>query len=134
MVALNHRPVPNPWRAQTSRMPARITIEAGKNLSYSVRSFKVRAGEPIKLTFVNPDVVPHNWALINPGRSSRVGDLVNKIVAEPDAASRHYIPRSDDVLVYTDIVGPRDQFTISFRAPTSPGDIPISARSPATGW
>ena len=30
------------------------------------RSFKVQAGEPIKLTFVNPDSVPHNWALIKP--------------------------------------------------------------------
>ena len=53
-----------------------------------------RAGEPIKLTFINPDVVPHNWALIKPGTLTRVGDLVNKIIAEPDAASRHYIPRT----------------------------------------
>ena len=33
--------------AGRSAAPAPITIEAGKNLSYSVRSFKVRAGEPI---------------------------------------------------------------------------------------
>ena len=46
-----------------------VTIEAGKNLSYSVRSFKVRAGEPIRLTFINPDAVPHNWALIKPGHA-----------------------------------------------------------------
>ena len=55
----------------------------------------MRAGEPIKLTFMNPDSVPHNWALIKPGTLARVGDLVNKIIAEPDAASRHYIPRTE---------------------------------------
>ena len=93
MVALNHRPRPNPWLRKLPGARA-ITIEAGKNLSYSVRSFKVRAGEPIKLTFMNPDSVPHNWALIKPGTLARVGDLVNKIIAEPDAASRHYIPRT----------------------------------------
>ena len=129
MVALNHRPTPNPWLAQDAGARA-ITIEAGKNLSYSVRSFKVRAGEPIKLTFMNPDSVPHNWALIKPGTLTRVGDLVNKIIAEPDAASRHYIPRTDDVLVYTDIVVPQDQLTISFRAPTAPGRYPYLCTFP----
>ena len=107
-----------------------ITIEAGKNLSYSVRSFKVRAGEPLKLTFVNPDSVPHNWALIKPGTLARVGDLVNKIIAEPDAASRHYIPRTPDVLVYTDIVVPQDQITISFRPPATPGRYPYLCTFP----
>ena len=60
---------------------------------------------------------------------------MNKIIAEPDAAARHYIPRTDDVLVYTDIVGPQDQFTISLPRPDQArAVIPISARSPATGW
>ena len=80
--------------------------------------------------FLNPDVVPHNWALIKPGTLNRVGDLVNKIIAEPDAGSRHYIPRTDDVLVYTDIVGPQDQFAISFRAPTTPGTISLPLHVP----
>ncbi len=95
-----------------------------------MRSFKVRAGEPIKLTFTNPDSVPHNWALIKPGTLPRVGDLVNKIIAEPDAALRNYIPRSDDVLAYTDIVMPQDLFTISFRAPATPGRYPFLCTFP----
>ena len=129
MVALNYRPTPNPWHAKIMGARA-ITIEAGKNLSYSVRSFTVRAGEPIKLTFMNPDSVPHNWALIKPGTLTKVGDLVNKIIALPDAASRHYIPRTSDVLVYTDIVGPQDQLTISFRAPSAPGRYPYLCTFP----
>ena len=55
---------------------------------------------------------------------------MNKIIAEPDAAIRHYIPQTDDVLVYTDIVGPQDQFTISFRAPTEPGRYPYLCTFP----
>jgi putative heme-binding domain-containing protein len=129
MAAMAHKPVPNRWRFRIPKARS-VTVEAGKNLSYTVRSFMARPGEPIHLTFMNPDVVPHNWALIKPGTLSRVGDLVNKIVAEPDAASRHYIPRSDDVLVYTDIVGPQDQFSVFFRAPTTPGRYPYLCTFP----
>jgi putative heme-binding domain-containing protein len=129
MAAMAHKPAPNRWRSKIPRART-VTIDAGKNLSYTVRSFTARPGEAIQLTFVNPDVVPHNWALIKPGTLPRVGDLVNKIVAEPDAATRHYIPRTDDVLVYTDIVGPQDQFTISFRAPSTPGRYPYLCTFP----
>jgi putative heme-binding domain-containing protein len=129
MAALAIKPVPNPWRAELAGS-RRIQIEAGKNLSYTVRSFRVRAGEPIRLTFSNPDVVPHNWALVRPGALSRVGDLANKLIAEPDAVSRHYVPRTDDVLVYTDIVPPQEQFTISFKAPDQPGRYPYLCTFP----
>jgi azurin len=129
MEALKHPPAPNPWKGRI-RGERAVSIDAGKNLSYSVRSFKVKTGEPIRLTFVNPDSVPHNWALIKPGTLNRVGDLVNKIIAEPDAASRQYIPRTSDVLVYTDIVVPQEQFAISFRAPTAPGRYPYLCTFP----
>ncbi len=129
LVAMSHRPVPNRWRGRIADART-VTIEAGKNLSYTLRSFTARPGEPIYLRFLNPDVVPHNSALIKPGTLQRVGDLVNRIVAEPDAAARQYIPRSDDVLFYTDIVGPQDQFGIYFRAPTAPGRYPYLCTFP----
>ena len=77
---------------------------------------KVQAGEALRFTLVNPDVVPHNWLLIKPGTLERIGDLANRLVAEPDAVTRQYVPRSDDVLLYTDVVPPGESFTIYFRA------------------
>ncbi len=129
MAALSHPPVPNRWLDRI-RGARPVRIEVDKNLSYKVRSFEVKAGEPIELTLINPDAVPHNWALVKPGALARVGDLVNKIIAEPDAASRHYIPRTDDVIVYTDVVGPQDQFSIRFRAPRTPGRYPYLCTFP----
>jgi azurin len=129
MAALNHKAAPNPWDRHIGRARA-ISIEAGKNLSYSPRSFKVKSDEPVKLTFINPDTVPHNWALIRPGTTARVGSLLNKIIAEPDAALRQYIPRTDDILVYTDIVGPQDQTVIYFRAPKEKGSYPYLCTFP----
>jgi azurin len=129
MAALAHPPAPNPWR-RTIRGARSITIQAGKNLSYSVRSFEVRAGEPIRLTFINPDAVPHNWVLVKPGALSAVGALVNQIIAEPDAVTRQYVPRTDLVLAYTDVVGPESQFTICFRAPANSGRYPYLCSFP----
>ncbi len=121
--------VKNPFTKNLPRARP-ITIEAGKNLTFSTTSFTVRPGEPIKLTFLNPDVVPHNWALIRPGTLAKVGDLVNRIVAEPDAAARHYVPRSDDVIVFTDTVLPGEQFIISFVAPKEKGRYPFLCTFP----
>jgi azurin len=75
-------------------------------------------------------VVPHNWALIKPGTLARFGDLANKVIAEPDAALRHYIPKSADLIAYTDIVDPQEQFTIHFRAPSEPGRYPFLCTFP----
>src|SRR5207244_8901161 len=60
-LALATKRVPNPWLKPLPGARS-VTIEAGKNLTFTTKSFAVRALEPIELTFSNPDVVPHNWA------------------------------------------------------------------------
>lgn len=129
MAALSVKREPNPWRKPLPNA-REIAVEAGKNLSFSPRTFTVKGGEPIRLTFLNPDVVPHNVCLVQKGTLARFGDLVNRMVADPEAALRHYIPRTEDVLAYTDVVGPGDQFTISFRAPDQPGRYPFLCTFP----
>ena len=128
-LALASKAVPNPWKRKIKGARP-IAIEAGKNLTFATTSFAVRAGEPIELTFKNPDVVPHNWALVKPGTLAKVGDLANKIITDPDAAARQYVPKTDDVIVHTDVVPPGDQFSISFRAPGAPGRYPYLCTFP----
>ncbi len=129
MVALTMKPAPNPWSKAIPGARS-VRIEAGKNLTYLPRSINVRQGEAIKLTFSNPDVVPHNWALIRPGTLATVGDLANKIIAEPDALARRYIPRTADVLAHTDIAEPQGQSVIYFKAPDRPGRYPFLCTFP----
>jgi azurin len=88
------------------------------------------AGEAIQIKLENVDVVPHNWVLIEPGRLSVVGDLVNRLIASPDAYARHYIPDSPDVLAYTDIVPAGASQSIYFHAPTKPGRYPFLCTFP----
>ena len=128
-LALATRSIPNPFRARKPNARP-ITIRTGSQLSFETRTVVVKAGESLALTLDNPDVVPHNWALIKPGTLERVGNLANLLIADPEAALRHYIPQSSDVLAYTDVVLPRDQFTIHFSAPEQPGRYPFLCTFP----
>lgn len=120
---------PNPWGKALAKA-RKIGIVADKNLTFAQRTLTVKAGEVIKLNFQNPDEVPHNWVLIKPGSLERVGSLANRLIAEPDAAVRHYVPKSDDVLLYTDIVPPHGDFSIWFQAPKTPGRYPYLCTFP----
>lgn len=107
-----------------------ITIKSAKNLMFDQTRIRVAAGEPIRLTFENPDAVPHNWALLNPGQLETVGKMANRMIADPEAAARHYIPKSKQVLAYTDVVEPYSSFTIYFHAPKKPGRYPYLCTFP----
>ncbi len=74
--------------------------------------------------------MPHNWVLVKPGALPVVGDLTNRLIAEPDAVTRHYVPKSPDVLVFTDIVPPQGSFAIWFRAPLEKGRYPYLCTFP----
>ncbi len=128
-VAYASKVKPNAW---TRRIPdaREIVLETGTNLTFKTRTLRVKAGEPIRFTLKNPDVVPHNWALIKPGTLETVGDLSNKLIADPDAFIRHYIPESRNVIVHTDVVQPSSEFVIYFHAPKEPGTYPFLCTFP----
>jgi putative heme-binding domain-containing protein len=128
-LALAEKRVPNPFRHSISGARL-VELAAGQNLSFTTRTFRVRAGEPIRLVFSNPDVVPHNWVLVKPGALQSVGTLSNQLIADPDAVARQYVPRSPQVLAYTDIVQPGGRFAIVFRAPLEKGRYPYLCTFP----
>ena len=97
---------------------------------FAQTELRAKAGERLSLTFSNPDVVPHNWALIAPGKLNDIGDATNKLIADPNGLARHYIPESKNVIAYTDMVNPGGSFTIHFKAPDKPGLYPYLCTFP----
>ncbi|WDQ14931.1 DUF6797 domain-containing protein [Rhodopirellula sp. P2] len=128
-LARNAIQVPNPWKDPIPNARS-IELKTGTNLTYQTKTIRVRAGEPVALTLVNPDVVPHNWALVRPGALQKVGELANQLIADPQAFARHYIPETEEVLVATDVVGPGEAQTVYFRAPSKPGRYPFLCTFP----
>ncbi|MDB4864404.1 plastocyanin/azurin family copper-binding protein [Pirellulaceae bacterium] len=128
-IALATKVVPNPF-ASVIADARPITLQAGSNLSFATKIIRAKAGEMLALTFDNPDVVPHNWALLKPGTLQRVGNLANQLISDPEAAIKQYVPDSSDVIVFTDIVLPKQQFTIYFKVPEQPGRYPYLCTFP----
>lgn len=120
--------VPNPW---TNGPPGRVLHMAAANgLQFSVKELHAKAGERLTLTFTNPDVMPHNWALLVQGSMASVGEQANRFIADPRAVSRHYVPDIPEVLAYTDMVNPGGAFSVHFNAPKQPGDYPYICTFP----
>jgi azurin len=121
--------VPNPYR---TKLPDTVKLEiaAGKNLTFSTRELRIKRGVNVEMQFNNPDVVPHNWVLIAPGKLADIGDLTNKMIADPAAYARHYVPKSEAVIAYTDIVPAGRNFSIYFSAPKTPGRYPYLCTFP----
>jgi putative heme-binding domain-containing protein len=120
---------PNPWQKAIPGARA-MQVEAGKNLTFATPTLRAKAGEAIRLTLKNPDVVPHNWVLAKPGALKTVGEMANRLIADPDAVARSYVPKTEDVLFYADVVEPQGTTTIYFEAPRQPGRYPFLCTFP----
>lgn len=121
--------IANPWQKKLDGA-REIQIKAMDNLQFSEKKLQAKPGEVIKLKFVNPDVVPHNWALLQPGTLEQVGDLANKLIGSPEAYLKQYVPDSDAVICFTDIIEPGSEFAIYFKAPEKPGRYPYLCTFP----
>lgn len=123
-----NQPLPVKWESGTPGRAVRIQTTTG--LQYVQRELRAKAGERLSLTLENPDVMPHNWVLGARGAVERVTDLANKLVTDPNAVARHYVPDAPEVLVHTRIVEPASSTTIHFNAPSEKGDYPYLCTFP----
>ena len=90
----------------------------------------VEAGKPVEFRFSNTDAMPHNFAVTVPGALQEVGELAEATGRDPDAMARHFIPKSDKVLVASRLLQPGEDQAISFEAPTEPGVYPYVCTYP----
>ena len=128
-VAMLKAAVKNRWLAKVEGARG-VTIQAASNLAYATPEVRAKAGEKLALTFVNPDVVPHNWVLVKPGTLAAVGSLADALIADPEAVARHYVPETDDVIAYADITEPGQRQTIHFTVPDTAGRYPFLCTFP----
>jgi azurin len=118
----------NPWvKGKAGRG---VTVQAAAGLRFEPRRFSVKAGERISLTFENPDAMPHNFVLGALGTFKELGNLANKLMADPTAIKHHYVPKSPKVLAYTNVLHPKQKQTIHFNAPGKPGEYPYLCTFP----
>ncbi|MCP4784660.1 MAG: c-type cytochrome [Fuerstiella sp.] len=97
---------------------------------YDKQIIAAEAGKPLEIRFSNPDNMPHNFALVQPGSLEELGMLADATGTVPSAARRHYIPRSDKVLVASRLLEPGDTQVLRFRVPEVAGVYPYVCTYP----
>ncbi len=97
---------------------------------YDKQTIAAQAGKPMEIRFSNSDNMPHNFALVTPGSLEEIGMLAEATGTASDAKSRHYIPKSDKVLVSSRLLEPGDKQSISFTVPKEPGVYPYVCTYP----
>jgi len=90
-----------------------------EKMSYDVKELTVKAGKKIKLTFANPDFMPHNLLVVQPGSSQEMGVAAMAMGAEGFA--KDFRPDSDKIIAGTKMIDNGGEETIEFTAPASPG-------------
>jgi azurin len=97
-------------------------------MRYDVTKLTVPAGKRVRLTFFNPDAMPHNWLLVKPGRADAVGEAAIALGARGFELA--FIPPGGDVLAATKLVEYNREEVLEFTAPATPGDYPYVCSFP----
>jgi putative heme-binding domain-containing protein len=90
----------------------------------------VEAGKPVEFVFENNDLMPHNFVITQAGSMEEIGQLAEATALEPDAAQRHYVPKSDKILLASKLLFPRTVQKLPFNVPTKPGVYPYVCTYP----
>ena len=99
-------------------------------MKFDQESFKVKAGDKIILEIDNLDGMEHNLLIAKPGTLEKVGKAADEMLRDPKASEKFYIPEIPEVLFSTKMIGPQELYTLTFTAPTTPGEYPFACTFP----
>ena len=109
-----------------------VKIAAVKErMLFDVTRFEVKAGQPVRIDFTNPDATAHNIVIVAPGAEAEIGEAANEMAKDPKEAQRgQYVPKSKKVLHATRMVAPLSAESLRFIAPKEPGEYPYLCTFP----
>ena len=93
-----------------------------EQMRYDVRWFVVEAGKPVQVTLANADAMPHNLVIGRPGSINAIGTAAAAMPPPADPGARAYVPAGPLVLQATRLVQRGESDTLTFTAPTEPGE------------
>ena len=118
-------------RNAAGRAPLVLLVRPVRDrMLYDRTELTVPAGRRIELVFENVDIMPHNLVLTARGALATVGMAAEAMASDPDAWSRSYVPELDEVIAATRLLQPGESETLSFEAPSEPGDYPYVCTFP----
>ncbi|MEM7454809.1 MAG: PVC-type heme-binding CxxCH protein [Planctomycetota bacterium] len=99
-------------------------------MAYDRELIVVQAGKPIEIIFENTDMMPHNLVITNPGFMERIGEDAEKMSQNKDAMAQHYVPRSRQILLSSQLIQPGENQRMTFEVPSRPAIYPYVCTYP----
>lgn len=119
------------WAKAHAADAGALRVQAVPNqMQFAPRELRVQAGQPVRLIFENPDLMPHNLLLVMPGAAEAVGLLADELASDPSGLAKAYVPASPHVLQATPLVPPNERAELVFTAPSEPGRYPYLCTFP----
>jgi azurin len=119
------------WDKAHADEQSALRVQAVPNLlQFAPREFRVKAGQPVRILFENPDLMQHNWVLVAPGAEEEVGVLADQMAAKPDGLAKNFVPDSPKVLQATALVNPAGRAELKFTSPAKAGVYPFLCTFP----
>lgn len=124
-----------PVAAEEKSAPAKpsgvIVVRVGtvvEKMLYDTKEFTVRVGKKIKLTFANPDFMPHNFVIVKPGKADEIALKAAAMGAQ--GFETGFVPDSPEVLFATKLVDNGKEQVLEFEVPKEPGGYPFVCTFP----
>jgi azurin len=112
---------------------ASFEVTANDAMKFNLTRIEVKAGQDVKITLSNIGTLPkvamgHNLVVLK-----KDVDVKAFTDAAVTAAATEYIPagQADKIIAHTKLLGPKQSDTITFKAPTEPGEYHYICSFPA---
>ncbi|MDF1862067.1 MAG: GDSL-type esterase/lipase family protein [Verrucomicrobiales bacterium] len=99
-------------------------------LAFNVKSFTVKPGTEYRFILENPDHMLHNLVITKKGQANAVGELADKMAADPEAMAKHFIPETDQILFSTPQIPHGEKNEAVFTTPVETGEYPYICTFP----
>ena len=90
-----------------------------EEMRYDTPTFRVRAGQDVKLWFENDDFMPHNLVIGQPGSADEIGAAADALGADGFAVA--FIPDNDKIIIATKLLSHENHEVLVFTAPAEAG-------------
>jgi azurin len=101
-----------------------------EQMIFDVKWFAVQAGKPVQIVLANPDAMPHNLVISQPGSLQEVGTKGASMPLPADPQVKPYVPDTPLVLQATRLLNGGETERLNFTAPAKPGEYPYLCTFP----
>ena len=103
-------------------VPTFVVRTVREQMRYDTPRIVVEPGKAFEIILENADFMPHNLAVVKPGKREKVATAAALMKPEDDdGRGRAYMPKTSDIIAGTRLIEPGQRATLSLTAPNEEG-------------